>query len=61
MRTDKSHYVINPVDYENVVTYFNTRHYNATKTIAKKFNLHPNYVSFILDFYLSMKKNYYIN
>ena len=44
---------------ENVVTYFNTHHNNGMVTIAKKFNLHSNYVSFILDFYLSMKKNFY--
>ena len=59
MRTDRSHYIIKPIDYENVVTYFNNNHNNGTVTIAKKFNLRTNYVSFILDFYLSMKKNFY--
>lgn len=59
MSTDRTQYVIKPIDYENVIEYFNTHHNNSNNTIAKTFNLHTNYVNFILDFYLSMKKNYY--
>ena len=45
MSTDRTQYVIKPIDYENVIEYFNTHHNNSNNTIAKTFNLHTNYVN----------------
>ena len=59
MRQDRSRYIVKSEDFENVVVYFNTHHNNTGSVIAKKFNLHYNYVDYILDNYLSTKKNYY--
>jgi hypothetical protein len=59
MRRDRSRYIIKAEDFENVVLYFRNNHNNGSRTIAKKFNLHYNYVDYILDNYLSTKKNYY--
>ena len=50
---------IKPVDYENVIDFFNSNHNNANSIIAKRFGLKTQYVNFILDVYLSRKKNYY--
>ena len=45
-------------NYKNIINYFNNNHDNQSHTIAKKLNLKVNYVSVIIDDYLSKKPNY---
>lgn len=45
-------------DFNNVVDYFNKNHNNIDSAIAKKLNLKEGYVSYLLDVYLSKKRNY---
>ena len=56
--TDGSGYKISARDYHKVVFEFNSRHDNRTTTIAKLLDLSVGYTSYIIDFHLSMKKNY---
>lgn len=51
-------YKVDDIDYENVVNYFNNNHDNRTSKIAKHFNLKKEYVNYILDLFLSKKRNY---
>ena len=51
-------FVIKPADYKKVVDYFDNHHDNGTPTIAKKLKLPYDYVSYILDVFISKKRNY---
>jgi len=51
-------YTIKECDYEKIVFYFNNSNDNTTSVIAKKLNLNVFYVSYIIDVYLSKKRNY---
>ena len=58
MITYNSTFIIKGKDYEAVVYEFNTTHDNGTATIAKRLGLSFGYTNYIIDFYLSLKKNY---
>ena len=51
-------YKIDENDYNNVIEYFNNNHDNRTSIIAKKLKLKKVYVSYIIDLFLSKKRNY---
>ena len=53
-----SRYIIKGQDYNDVVYEFCTQHENGTSKIAKKLGLHFNYVNYIINYHLSLKKNY---
>ena len=45
-------------DYNNVLDYFYTHDNNITSAMADKFNLSISYTSYIIDYHLSLKRNY---
>jgi len=51
-------YTIKECDYDNIVFYFNNSSNNTTTAIAKIFDLNVHYVSYVIDVYLSKKRNY---
>ena len=55
---EKKLYKINPKKFEDIVIYFNTNIENGTSTIAKRFKMQKEEISYYLDVYLSSKKNY---
>ena len=58
MATGLRSYTIKECDYKNIVYYFNNNHENGAKEIAKYFKLNIYYVDYIIDVYLSKKRNY---
>jgi len=58
MTTYNSTFKIKGKDYEAVVYEFNTTHNNGTSAIAKRLSLTFGYTNYIIDFYLSLKRNY---
>ena len=55
-RTER--HTFNEDTYNDVVAYFNSNHDNRTNVIAKHFGLKNSYTSWLIDVYLSKKKNY---
>ena len=53
-----SRYNLNYKDYELVISYFLNNNDNTTTAICKEFGFNERYVNYIIDVYLSKKKNY---
>ena len=50
--------IVDPKDYENVTTLFMFLESNSANEIAHRLNLKVDYVSYLIDCFLSLKNNY---